>query len=121
MAVNPRGADLKRMLEAAPEDPVVMLNLLRFAPEGRAQYLEYLHRLRSDFLPLYGGAILYVGDGADGLVGETGQLWDMVLIVRYDTRAHFSRMVADPKYQEAAELRTAALTEAVLQATTALT
>jgi uncharacterized protein (DUF1330 family) len=119
MAVNPRGADLKRMLQAAPDDPVVMLNLLRFVPGGRAQYVEYLHRLREDFLPAFGGEILYLGDGAEGLVGESGQLWDMVLLVRYQTRRHFSRMVADPEYQEAALLRTASVSEAVLQATTA--
>lgn len=119
MAINPRGADIKRMLEAAPDDPVTMLNLLRFVPGGRPQYVEYLILLRDEFLPVYGGEILYVGDGAEGLVGESGQLWDMVLLVRYQTRRHFSRMVADPEYQEAARLRTAAVSEAVLQPTTA--
>ena len=40
-----------------------------------------------------------------------------MLIVRYPDRAAFSRMVADPEYQEVTHLRTQALTEAVLQAT----
>jgi hypothetical protein len=37
--------------------------------------------------------------------------------VRYPSREAFSRMVADPEYQEVTAWRTEALTEAVLQAT----
>jgi hypothetical protein len=40
-----------------------------------------------------------------------------VLVVRYPTRKAFSQMVADPEYQTF-HLRTEALVEAVLQATT---
>jgi len=50
-------------------------------------------------------------------VAEAGQAWDAVLLVRYPSRDAFSRMVADPEYQQVTELRTRALTEAVLQAT----
>lgn len=39
-------------------------------------------------------------------------------LVRYPDRASFSRMVADPDYQRVTHLRTRALREAVLQATT---
>ena len=35
MAIDPRGADLKRYLQEDPGGPVVMLNLLRFAEGGR--------------------------------------------------------------------------------------
>jgi hypothetical protein len=41
-----------------------------------------------------------------------------VLLVRYPSREAFSRMVADPEYQQVTGLRTRGLTEAVLQATT---
>jgi len=42
-----------------------------------------------------------------------------VLLVRYPDREAFSRMVADPEYQQVTHLRTEALAEAVLQATSA--
>jgi uncharacterized protein (DUF1330 family) len=61
--------------------------------------------------------VLYAGDGSTSLVAESGQAWDAVLLVRYPSREAFSRMVADPEYQQVTELRTRALTEAVLQAT----
>lgn len=118
MAVDPRGADLKRLLAEDPGGPVVMLNLLRFAEGGVGSYLEYARRLRETFLPRHGGEVLYAGTGSTALVAEDGQSWDAVVVVRYPDRAAFARMVADPEYQEVTRLRTAALSEAVLQATT---
>jgi uncharacterized protein (DUF1330 family) len=118
MAVDPRGADLKRFLAEDATGPVVMLNLLRFAPGGRESYAEYARALSETFLPRYGGEVLYAGDGGPPLVAEEGQAWDAVIVVRYPDRQAFSRMVADPEYQEVTALRTAALTEAVLQPTT---
>ncbi|GAA3494971.1 DUF1330 domain-containing protein [Streptomyces prasinosporus] len=116
MAVDPRGADLARLVAEDPGGPVVMLNLLRFAPDGRASYEEYSRRAAA-FLKRYGGELLYAGDGGTPLVAEDGQAWDAVLLVRYPDRAAFSRMVADPEYQEITDLRSRALTEAVLQPT----
>jgi uncharacterized protein (DUF1330 family) len=118
MAVDPRGADLKRYLAEDPGGPVVMLNLLRFADGGRESYAGYAAALRDIFLPRYGGEVLYAGEGSTTLVAESGQEWDTVLLVRYPSREAFSRMVADPEYQQVTQLRTQALTEAVLQATT---
>jgi uncharacterized protein (DUF1330 family) len=118
MAIDPTGQSLKQFLAADPDAPVVMLNLLRFAPGGRAGYEQYAEALRTTFLPRYGGEVLYAGDGATPLVAEQGQDWDMVLLVRYPDRRAFSRMVADPEYQQVTRLRTDALVEAVLQPTT---
>ena len=119
MAIDPRGADLKRYLQEDPGGPVVMLNLLRYAEGGRELYAQYAEALSTTFLPRYGAEVLYAGDGSTSLVAESGQAWDAVLLVRYPSREAFSRMVADPEYQQVTELRTRALTEAVLQATTA--
>ncbi|SOD98115.1 DUF1330 domain-containing protein [Blastococcus haudaquaticus] len=119
MAIDPRGADLKRYLQEDDGDPVVMLNLLRYAEGGRELYARYAEALSTTFLPRYGGEVLYAGDGSTSLVAEAGQAWDAVLLVRYPSREAFSRMVADPEYQQVTALRTEALEEAVLQATTA--
>ena len=67
----------------------------------------------------YGGEVLYAGEGGTPLVAEPGQDWDAVLLVRYPSREAFSRMVADQEYQRVTHFRTEALTEAVLQPTTA--
>ena len=118
MAVDPVGADLKRLLAEDPGGPVVMLNLLRFKPDGgRESYAKYSDALAATYLARYGGEVLYAGDGSTSLVAEEGQSWDALLIVRYPSREAFSRMVADPEYQQFTHFRTEALEEAVLQAT----
>lgn len=117
MAVDPTGQDIKRYLAEDPGGPVVMLNLLRFKPdggrEGYLQYVEHFRRTASGF----GAEVLYAGEGSTALVAEPGQSWDAVLIVRYPTRQAFSDMVRDPEYGAGTHLRTEALEEAVLQAT----
>ena len=118
MAVDPRGADLKRFLSEDPGGPVVMLNLLRFLPDGgRERYARYVEHFRRTSAP-FGAQVLYAGDGSTALVAEPGQSWDAVLLVRYPSRQAFSDMVRDPAYGEGTSLRTQALEEAVLQATT---
>lgn len=117
MAVDPTGRDLKRFLAEDPGGPVVMLNLLRFLPDGgRESYREYARRFSQES-ERFGAEVLYVGDGSTPLVAEDGQSWDAVLIVRYPSRQAFSDMVRDPAYSAITHLRTEALSEAVLQAT----
>jgi len=118
VAIDPRGADLKRYLAEDPGGPVVMLNLLRFAEGARSSYDEYARALAHDgHLARVGGEVIYAGDGSTALVAEDGQAWDAVLLVRYPSRQAFCDMVADPSYQEVTHLRTQAVSEAVLQAT----
>ncbi|MDQ3035806.1 MAG: DUF1330 domain-containing protein [Myxococcota bacterium] len=117
MAIDPRGKDLKAFLEASDAGPVVMLNLLRFQPDGgRERYAEYA-RAFAPFAKKYGADVVFAGDGAPALVAEPGQAWDAVLLVRYPDRAAFAAMVADPDYQRITHLRSSALVEAVLQPT----
>jgi uncharacterized protein (DUF1330 family) len=117
MAIDPRGADLKRLLTEDDGGPFVMLNLLRFADGKREQYDEYVTRA-DEFVKRYGGELIYYGDASTVLVAEPGQEWEAVVLVRYPSRQAFSEMVADPEYHTISHLRTGALSEAVLQATT---
>jgi uncharacterized protein (DUF1330 family) len=117
MAIDPRGADLKRYQADDRGEAVVMVNLLRFAPGGRERYAEYL-RAAAPFVARVGGRVVYAGEGSTTLVAEAGQAWDAVLLVEYPSRSAFLRMIADAEYQAITHLRSEALVEAVLQATT---
>ena len=115
--IDPTGADLKRFLAEDPGGEVVMLNLLRYLPDGgRERYQEYVAHFRAT-AGRFGAQVLYVGNGSTALVAEDGQAWDSVLLVRYPSRQAFSDMVRDPGYQAGTALRSGALVEAVLQAT----
>ena len=117
MPVDPTGADLKRFLEEDLEGEFVMLNLLRFAADGRTSYDQYAAAIQP-FLAKVGGRVIYAGDCSTSLVPAGGSGWDAILLVAYPSRQAFSAMVADPDYQTVTHLRTEALEEAVLQATT---
>ena len=108
---------LERFLTEDPGGPVVMLNLLRFRPDGGREsyqaYVEHLGSLGADF----GLELLYAGDGATPLVAEAGQDWDTVALVRYPSRGAFAAMVRSEVYRSGEHLRTAALSETVLQPT----
>ncbi|MCV7422508.1 DUF1330 domain-containing protein [Mycobacterium yunnanensis] len=109
--------DLDRFLEADPDAPVVMLNLIRFAPGGRDKYMQYIERFSTSGVnERYGVTIVYAGDGHRSLVAD-GADWDLVALVGYPSRRHFVDMVNDPDYQEFEHLRAEAVATAVLQPT----
>ena len=118
MSVDPAGADFKRLLAEDDGRPVVMLNLLRFTESGRATYEEYLRQARPS-LDEAGARILHYGELSTVLVAPDAFAWDALLVVEYPSRAAFCEMVARPEYQGATWLRTVALSDAVLQASSA--
>jgi uncharacterized protein (DUF1330 family) len=118
MPVDPTGEDLKRYMAEDPGGPVVMLNLLRFKPDGgREGYQRYVAAFAEHGVD-FGAEVLYAGDCGSALVAPEGWNWDAILVVRYPSRQAFSDMVRDPDYQQITHLRTEALDEAVLQAPT---
>ncbi len=116
MPVDPTGRDLKRYLAEDDGGPVVMLNLLRFRADARESYDRYAREI-VPHLERVGGSVVYAGDCGTSLVPVDGSGWDAVLLVRYPSRQAFCSMVADEHYQQITHLRTEALEEAVLQAT----
>ena len=110
---------LDQFLAADPNGPVVMLNLIRFAPGGQAKYMQYIERFSSSGVnERYGVTIVYAEVGHPSLAAD-GDDWDMVALVSYPSRQHFVDMVNDPDYLEFEHLRTEAVDTAVLQPTTA--
>ena len=109
-------ADVLRQLAARDDDgPVVMLNLLKYAPGGGAKaYGEYAAATKP-LIEAHGGAILYVGRAEALLAGEGD--WHAVALVRYPSRAAFLAMVKSEAYQRTHHLREAGLEETVLLAT----
>src|SRR3954447_24470237 len=98
--------ELDALLADDPGGPVVMLNLLRFRPDGgRESYQRYAEALGGGINARYGLVVEYLGNGGRALVAEDGQTWDMVVLVRYPDRRAFADMIRDPQYQAAAPPR----------------
>ncbi|MFJ2557255.1 MULTISPECIES: DUF1330 domain-containing protein [unclassified Streptomyces] len=114
--------ELDTLLAEDPGGPVVMLNLLRFRPDGgRESYQRYAEELGAAVNARYGVQVEYLGTGGRALVAEDGQTWDMVVLVRYPNRQAFADMLRDRDYRAVAHLRSEALVEAVLQPTVPIT
>lgn len=102
------------------DSPVVMLNLLRFEPDGgREKYLEYL-QMAKPILARFGAQVLFGGNALPVLTTGQTQQWDAVVLVRYPRRSAFKNMVDDPEYQIAFEIGKAAIADIVLQPLTSI-
>lgn len=108
-------AAFEAFLTASEDSAVVMLNLIRFQPEGgRERYLEYL-RMAKPILARFGAGILFGGDGLPVLTAGEAQQWDAVVLVQYPRRSVFKNMVDDPEYQAAFQVGQSAISDIVLQ------
>lgn len=113
VALSP--AALDAFLSEDDESAVVMLNLLRFAPDGgRQRYLEYL-QMAKPILARFGAKILFGGDGLPVLTTGPAQAWDAAVLVQYPRRSAFKTMVDDPEYQVAFKVGISAIADIVLQ------
>ncbi|MDP3940397.1 MAG: DUF1330 domain-containing protein [Deltaproteobacteria bacterium] len=112
---TPNPEALQAFAARATEGPVVMLNLLKFKPDGgREMYARY----GAAVMPLLqkaGGRIVYAGEGTERLIGSTE--WDSVLLVEYPTRQAFLDMVLSETYRAIQHLRDESLERSVLYAT----
>jgi len=105
----------------APEDgPFVMVNLLKFKPKaeyadgsdahlsGREAYARYGAEV-SKLVEALGGRVRYSGDVTGLLLGEVGELWDMVALAEYPSLAAFKAMALSPAMRAIEHHRSAGL------------
>jgi uncharacterized protein (DUF1330 family) len=97
------------------DDPVDMLNLLKFKTGGEASYRRYgagFMKLIATHAP--DTRVVYQADCAELLTGN--QEWDHLIIVRYPSVKAFLTVVGSSGYADIADLRLDALERAVLYA-----
>jgi uncharacterized protein (DUF1330 family) len=120
--LNGDNAGLTSMLEGDPNEPICMLNLLRYremAEEGRGvdgltgrgAYEKY-GKLFAALSPRYGGSPMWMGKALNTIIGAED--WDIVILVKYPARQNFIDMMLDRDYQAIAVFRAAALADSRL-------
>ncbi len=113
---------LAAMAAKDPESPVVMLNLLRYRDRAESGHgvdgmtgEEAYRRYGQEFAklnPRFGGEPIWMGLADTTVIGDED--WDVVILVRYPSRAAFLSMIGDPDYQAIAPIRAAALADSRL-------
>lgn len=111
------------------EEPVVMLNLLKFNEvadysefkelkpaakiSGKEAYQLYIkHTL--PFLQEAGGELLFSGKGGSFLIGPEAESWDFVLLVKHKSVEAFMAFATNEEYLKGTGHRTAALADSRL-------
>lgn len=112
LEINPE--QFKAFTQLPIDTTVVMLNLLKFKEEvpetglsGEASYKEYMKKATPFFVKA-NAEVLFLGKPKTVLIGpEDEELWDKMLLIKYNTIADFLIMVKSEGYP--AHLRTQAL------------
>ncbi|MYR08228.1 DUF1330 domain-containing protein [Gordonia sp. SID5947] len=132
-AVDPHRGQFGQLSELPADQPITMLNLLRFRDEadysqaaelapqqpisGEDAYRIY-GRAATPHLEKAGAEVVFHGDCGPTVIGPVDEQWDSILLVRYPNPAAFRQMVTDPEYQSLARHRTAAIADSRRVATT---
>lgn len=119
-AVFPPADQAAAFFDAAEDGPFVMVNLLKFKDRadyadgsdaglsGREAYARYGAAVQA-CLAAVGGKSLYAGAVTELMLGEVDELWDMVALAQYPSRAAMMAMVQSPDYQAIEKHRVAGL------------
>lgn len=94
---------------------LVMVNLLRFKPEGGEALYEKYSQLIYPILKKIGARVIYYGSGVMTFIGD--DYWDAILLVEYPSRSVFVQMVQDPEYLRASKYREEGLIDSRLYVT----
>jgi len=122
MPVTPTRTQIEELLASDTDEPVIMLNLLRFKDEadgidrgvsGRKAYQRYEEAV-APFLRNAGGRVLIAVEARQVVIGPETPEWDMALMVEYPSRKAFLAMATDPDYLRIHEHRAAGLADSRL-------
>jgi len=114
-SIEPTAEVLEQLAKLPDSGPVVMLNLLKFKPDGgMASYMKYSAAVQP-ILQKMGAKMIYVGRAELCLLG--GQDWDVVACLQYPNRKAFLDMIASEEYRAIHHYRAEGLDHQVLYAT----
>jgi uncharacterized protein (DUF1330 family) len=117
MAIYPTPEQIQTLLAGPADQPVVMINLLRFKPKadaldagvsGEEAYRRYADAMRR-FVESHGGRFVWVGRVDSVVIGDSDARFDMVGLVEYPSRQKFVEIAQSDHVREIGAHRTAGL------------
>ena len=114
--IIPTSDQLKQLLSQNYKGPIVMVNILKFKPDGGAESYRKYYEATKELME--GKAItrtVYRGDGLMPVIGE--EEWDEIALYEYPSINAFIEMTQDEKYQAVVPFRTNALIDSRLYCT----
>jgi uncharacterized protein (DUF1330 family) len=111
--LSPTPEQIQTIRDMPLEGPVIMLNLLRFKPDGGAEEYARYGEKAAPFLEKAGASIRYLGRSVATVIG--GEEWDEVILVEYPSKQAFLEMTGNPDYP--GDVRSGALLDSRLYCT----
>jgi haloalkane dehalogenase len=97
IALLPTPAQMQDFLALPDDHPIVMVNLLKFKPNGgQAEYAKYAAGIQP-ILEKIGAKMLFAGKAEYCLIGKAD--WDMVALVQYPHKKTLVQMSMSPEYR----------------------
>ena len=97
IALLPTPAQMQDFLALPDDHPIVMVNLLKFKPDGgQAEYAKYAAGIQP-ILEKLGAKLLFAGKAEYCLIGKAD--WDMVALVQYPRKKTLLQMSISPEYR----------------------
>lgn len=95
--INPSRQQIEAFAKMDLDGPLVMLNLLKFNPDGGAETYARYGQAAAPFLQAAGATVRYLGNVAATVIGGD-EHWDEIILVEYPSRAAFFEMTQNPDY-----------------------
>jgi uncharacterized protein (DUF1330 family) len=117
MAIYPTPEQIAALLAGPDDQPVVMLNLLRFKPRadgpdegvsGEEAYRSYAQAMR-EIVESSGGRFVWMGRADSVVIGDAGAEFDMIGLVEYPSRRKFVEIATSDRVREIGVHRAAGL------------
>lgn len=120
MSLQPTPEQFAAVAARPADEPVVMINLLRFKADGGLERYAQYGRDVTPHLERVGATVLYAGGAPAVVIGEGERpWWDAILVVQYPSPQAFIDMVTTQEYAKIHENRAAGLQRGDLIATSA--
>ena len=126
MAIYPTSEQVQTLLSGPPDQPVVMVNVLRFKPRadgkgstesGEASYMRYAEAMRK-VVESHGGRFVWMGRVDSVVIGDENQAFNVIGLVEYPSRQKFVEIAFSDRVREIGGDRSAGLESQWLIATT---
>jgi len=109
--VYPTRERLETLLANPSDKPIVMLNLLKFRAKavyedgrktdltGREAYMLYGEQMQK-YVTKHGGRFIFSATIDQLVIGEVGDMWDVVALMEYPSAAAFAKIAMSPDVAE---------------------
>ena len=119
-ALVPNDEQMKGFMEGDIDTPIYMVNLLKFKDKAEYEDGRETNLTGEEAYSIYGlevqehlkkvdAELIFSGKVERLMLGEVGELWDVIAIAKYPSRKAMMEMIMDADYQESEKHRAAGL------------